>query len=122
MEVFDWNQIGNSKKIASGSIQLDDLPLYEKAVKEIQLKNELSKSSAPGGKLILHIVFRPSLVGRKRQNSGVVDGAARALTGIGTGVGSAVTSGGSFVGNKANSIVTGAGNVVGSGFGLLKKK
>jgi hypothetical protein len=91
-------------------------------VKEIQLKNEL-KSSTPGGKLILHIVFRPELVARKKQNSGgVVDGATRALTGIGTGVGSAVTNSGSFVGSKANSLVSGAGNVVGSGFGLLKKK
>ncbi|CAG8609165.1 985_t:CDS:10 [Rhizophagus irregularis] len=118
VDVFDWNQIGNDKKIASGSIQLDDLPPYEKTVKEIQLKNELSKSTAPGGKFILHIVFRPSLVGRKKQNSGVVDGAARALTGIGSGVGNVVTSSGTFVGNKANTLVSG----VGSGFGLLKKK
>jgi len=116
-EVFDWNQLGSDKKIASGSVQLDDLPLFEREVKEIQLKNEL-KSSAPGGKLILHMVFRPSLVLRKKQNSGVVDGATRALTGIGT----VVTSGGSFVGSKANSLVSGAGNVVGSGFGFLKKK
>lgn len=110
--------MGSAKKIASGSMKLDDLPTFERAVKEIQLKNEISKSSAPGGKLNLHIVFRPSLVIRKKQNSGIVDGATRALTGIGTGVGNVVTSGGSFVGSKANSFVSGAGK----GFGLLKKK
>ncbi|GES95782.1 C2 domain-containing protein [Rhizophagus clarus] len=117
-EVFDWNRLGTAKKIASGSTQLDDLPPFERAVKEAQLKNELSKSIAPGGKLNLHIVFRPSLVVRKKQNSGIIDGATRTLTGIGTGVGSVVTSSGTFVGSKANSFVSGAGK----GLGLFKKK
>ena len=123
VEIFDWNQIGNAKKIASGKIPLDDLPVFERAVKKIQLNNEL-KPSTPGGILNLHIVFRPEFAIRKKQGSGMT----KTLTGIGngisTGVGSVVSTGGSFVGtgiNQAGNVVGSGKNLVGSGFGLLKK-
>ncbi|CAG8444217.1 9112_t:CDS:10 [Funneliformis mosseae] len=123
-EMFDWNQIGNATKIASCKIQIDDLPLFERAVKNINLQNELDNSK-PGGILNLHIVFRPALLSRRRQTSGVV---TKTLTGIGSGVGNVVAGGTSFVGSGvnlvgsgANTFVSGAGNMVGSGFGLLKK-
>ncbi|RIA79993.1 C2 domain-containing protein [Glomus cerebriforme] len=122
VEIFDWNQIGNDKKIASGKIQLDDLPVFERAEKKIQLKNEMKSATAPGGVLNLHFVFRPSFIMRKKQNSGIVTGATKALTGIGTGIGTGVGNVGSFVGSGANTVVTGAGNAVSSGFGFLKKK
>ncbi|CAI2166045.1 12500_t:CDS:10 [Funneliformis geosporum] len=123
-EIFDWNQIGNATKIASCKIQIDDLPLIERAVKNINLQNELDNLK-PGGILNLHIVFRPALLSRRRQTSGVV---TKALTGIGSGVGNVVSggigsgvnivgSGVNLVGSGANTIVSG----VGSGFGLLKK-
>ena len=121
--MFDWNQIGNAKRIASGKIPLDNLPTFEMAVEKIQLKNEINPSE-PGGVLNLHIVFRPSFAMRKKQSTGVSKTLTGIGTGIGTGVGNVVSTGGSFVGSGINLVGSGAnkaGNIVGSGFGLLKK-
>jgi len=123
VEVFDWNQIENDKRIAKGKIQLDDLPLFERAVQKIQLRNELEPPK-PGGVLNLHMVFRPALLMRKKQNSGVVVSATKALTGISSGVGNVVSSSSSFVGSGVNLVGSGASTFVsgvGSGFGILRK-
>jgi Ca2+-dependent lipid-binding protein len=125
VEIFDWNQIGNAKKIASGKIQLDDLPAFERAVRKIQLNNEL-KSSVPGGVLNLHIVFRPEFAIKKKQGTGVTKTLTGIGTGISTGVGNVVSGGGSFVGSGINLVGSGASKAVNSGknfgfSGLLKK-
>ncbi|CAG8489756.1 8039_t:CDS:10 [Acaulospora morrowiae] len=127
LEVYDWNQVGSSKKLAHGRLDLSELKSFEAVERKVPLTNNEDGSKA--GSVNLRLRFEPQLVNKKRLPTGTFAGATKTITGIGTGVisggGNVVKGGVGIVGSGVNLVGSGASNVVGavgSGFGILKKK
>ncbi|CAG8492979.1 2591_t:CDS:10 [Racocetra fulgida] len=124
IEIWDWNKIEISTKLGTGTLDLSDLPTFEKVDRRVQLYDP--KTSEPAGFMNLSVLFNPQLITKKKLTTGSLAGATRTLTNIGTGIGGTVVSGGdTFIRTGAGFVSTGANSVagaVGSGFGLLKKK
>ncbi|CAG8554094.1 17567_t:CDS:10 [Acaulospora morrowiae] len=116
LEVYDWNQVGSSKKLAHGRLDLSELKSFEGAERKVPLTNNEDGSKA--GSVNLYLRFEPQLVNKKRLPTGTFAGATKTITGIGTGVlsgGESVVKGGvGIVGSGVNLVGSGASSVVGA--------
>ncbi|CAG8818892.1 26647_t:CDS:2, partial [Racocetra persica] len=124
IEIWDWNKVEISTKLGTGTLDLSDLPTFEKVDRRVQLYDP--KTSEPAGFINLSVLFTPQFITKKKLTTGSIAGATRTITNIGTGIGGTVVSGGdTFFRSGAGFVSSGASSVagaVGSGFGLLKKK
>ncbi|KAJ3513052.1 hypothetical protein NLJ89_g3156 [Agrocybe chaxingu] len=80
VEVFDWNQIEQSKSLGSGRIDLADVEPFE--AKEV-LVNLSHTKHGEKGQIRLRLVFQPEIIAKSRKNTSTFSTAGRAMTTIG---------------------------------------
>ncbi|CAA7258740.1 unnamed protein product [Cyclocybe aegerita] len=80
VEVFDWNQIEQSKSLGSGSIDIADIEPFE--AKEV-LVNLSHTKHGEKGQVRLRLVFQPEIIAKSRKNTSTFSTAGRAMTTIG---------------------------------------
>jgi len=100
IEVFDWNQLEQSKSLGRGTINLHDIEPFEASEQAIQLSSE--KHGAKG-QVTVRLTFQPEIIAKSRKATSTFSSAGRAMTQIG-------------------SLPFGAGKGVVRGFGNVFKK
>lgn len=80
MEVFDWNQIEQSKSLGVGRITLDDLEPFEAAERVVNLSTE---KHGEKGQVYIRMTFAPEIVAKSRRTTSTFSAAGRAMTQLG---------------------------------------
>ncbi|KAG2156538.1 C2 domain-containing protein [Suillus bovinus] len=81
VEVFDWNQLEQSKSLGHGTINLRDIEPFEAAEQIIELTSE--KHGAKGY-IAIRLVFQPEIIAKSRKQTSTFSSAGRAMTHIGS--------------------------------------
>lgn len=81
IEVFDWNQLEQSKSLGSGTINLRDIEPFEAVEQTIELSSE--KHGAKGH-VTIRLVFQPEIIAKSRKATSTFSSAGRAMTHIGS--------------------------------------
>jgi Ca2+-dependent lipid-binding protein len=81
VEVFDWNQLEQSKSLGHGTINLRDIEPFEAAEQTIQLSSE--KHGAKGY-VAIRLIFQPEIIVKSRKATSTFSSAGRAMTQIGS--------------------------------------
>ena len=80
VEVFDWNQVEQSKSLGTGKITLDDLEPFESAERVVNLSTE--KHGAKG-QVYIRLTFVPEIIAKSRKTTSTFSVAGRAVTQLG---------------------------------------
>ncbi|TFK57601.1 tricalbin [Heliocybe sulcata] len=80
VEVFDWNQIEQAKKLGSGQIDLAELEPFEAVEKVIPLSHQ---KHGDKGEIRIRMVFQPEIITKTRKATSTFSSAGRAMTQIG---------------------------------------
>ncbi|KAF8604948.1 tricalbin [Ceratobasidium sp. AG-I] len=80
LEVFDWNQVENSKSLGSGKIELADLVPFETTNRTIKLSTQ---KQGEKGQIQVRMLFRPEIVAKARTKTSTFSSAGRAMTQVG---------------------------------------
>ncbi|KZT23846.1 tricalbin [Neolentinus lepideus HHB14362 ss-1] len=80
VEVFDWNQIEQAKKLGSGKIDLSDIEPFEAIEKVVSLS---SQKHGDKGEVRVRMVFQPEIITKSRKATSTFSSAGRAMTQIG---------------------------------------
>ncbi|KAH7883879.1 C2 domain-containing protein [Phlebopus sp. FC_14] len=81
VEVFDWNQLEQSKSLGFGQIRLDDLEPFQGTERVIPLSSE---KYGEKGQVHLRMLFQPEIIVKARKNTSTFSAAGRAMTTFGT--------------------------------------
>ncbi|KAG2350711.1 tricalbin [Suillus weaverae] len=81
LEVFDWNQLEQSKSLGRGTINLHDIEPFEAAEQMIELSSE--KHGAKGH-VAIRLIFQPEIIAKSRKATSTFSSAGRAMTQIGS--------------------------------------
>ncbi|KZT44501.1 tricalbin [Sistotremastrum suecicum HHB10207 ss-3] len=107
LEVFDWNQIEQSKSLGTADIKIDDLEPFHGVQRTLQL---MHAKHGTKGEIQLRLNFQPEIIARSRKNTSTFSTAGRAMTQLG-----ALPYGG------AKGVVTGVGSAGHKVTGLFKR-
>ncbi|EPQ61056.1 tricalbin [Gloeophyllum trabeum ATCC 11539] len=80
VEIFDWNQIEQAKKLGSGKIELADIEPFEAIEKNIPLS---SQKHGDKGQVRVRLIFQPEIIAKTRKATSTFSTAGRAMTQIG---------------------------------------
>ena len=80
MEVFDWNQLEQSKSLGAGKITLDDLEPFESAERVVHLSTE---KHGEKGQVYVRLTFAPEIIAKSRKTTSTFSAAGRAMTQLG---------------------------------------
>ncbi|KAG1757254.1 C2 domain-containing protein [Suillus lakei] len=108
VEVFDWNQVEQSKSLGRGTINLRDIEPFEAAEQMIELSSE--KHGAKGH-VTIRLIFQPEIIAKSRKATSTFSSAGRAMTQIG-----------SLPFGAGKGVVRGIGNVFKRDFGGSHEK
>ncbi|KAG2155499.1 C2 domain-containing protein [Suillus clintonianus] len=108
VEVFDWNQLEQSKSLGRGTINLRDIEPFEAAEQVIELSSE--KHGAKGH-VAIRLIFQPEIIAKSRKATSTFSSAGRAMTQIG-----------SLPFGAGKGVVRGIGNVFKRDFGGSHEK
>ncbi|KAG1783596.1 C2 domain-containing protein [Suillus placidus] len=81
LEVFDWNQLEQSKSLGRGTINVHDIEPFEAAEQIIELSSE--KHGAKGH-VAIRLIFQPEIIAKSRKATSTFSSAGRAMTQIGS--------------------------------------
>ncbi|KAG0700683.1 C2 domain-containing protein [Suillus ampliporus] len=81
VEVFDWNQLEQSKSLGRGTINLRDIEPFTASEQMIELSSE--KHGAKG-QVAIRLLFRPEIIVKSRKATSTFSSAGRAMTHIGS--------------------------------------
>ncbi|OJA07635.1 hypothetical protein AZE42_01107 [Rhizopogon vesiculosus] len=81
VEVFDWNQLEQSKSLGRGAVNLRDIEPFEASEQTITLS--LEKHGAKG-QIAVRLVFQPEIIAKSRKATSTFSTAGRAMTQIGS--------------------------------------
>lgn len=93
MEVFDWNQLEQSKSLGAGRITLDDLEPFESVDRVVNLSTE---KHGEKGQVCIRMTFAPEIIAKARKTTSTFSAASRAMTqlsGLPMGAGKGVVHG-----------------------------
>lgn len=79
MEVFDWNQLEQSKSLGAGRITLDDLEPFESVERVVNLSTE---KHGEKGQVYIRLTFAPEIIAKARKTTSTFSAAGRAMTQI----------------------------------------
>lgn len=108
VEVFDWNQLEQSKSLGRGTINLRDIEPFEATEQMIELSSE--KHGAKG-RVAIRLIFQPEIIAKSRKTTSTFSSAGRAMTHIG-----------SLPFGAGKGVVRGIGNVFKRDFGGSHEK
>lgn len=77
MEVFDWNQLEQSKTLGVGRITLDDLEPLESVERVVNLSTE---KHGDKGQVFIRMTFAPEIIAKSRKTTSTFSAAGRAMT------------------------------------------
>lgn len=77
MEVFDWNQLEQSKSLGTGRITLDDLEPFESVDRVVNLSTE---KHGEKGQVCIRLTFAPEIIAKARKTTSTFSAAGRAMT------------------------------------------
>ncbi|KAG9314629.1 C2 domain-containing protein [Chiua virens] len=80
VEVFDWNQVEQSKSLGTGKITLHDLEPFEPADRLINLSTE---KHGEKGQVRVRLTFAPEIIAKARKTTSTFSAAGRAMTQLG---------------------------------------
>ncbi|EMD41578.1 hypothetical protein CERSUDRAFT_110127 [Gelatoporia subvermispora B] len=80
LEVFDWNQIEQSKSLGMGRIELSDLEPFQAVERSIPLSHA---KHGEKGSVRVRLLFQPEIIAKSRKNTSTFSSAGRAMTQIG---------------------------------------
>ncbi|KAG2756512.1 tricalbin [Suillus brevipes Sb2] len=108
VEVFDWNQLEQSKSLGRGPINLRDIEPFEAAEQIIEL---FSEKHGAKGHVTIRLIFQPEIIAKSRKATSTFSSAGRAMTQIG-----------SLPFGAGKGVVRGIGNVFKRDFGGSHEK
>ncbi|KAH0838563.1 C2 domain-containing protein [Lanmaoa asiatica] len=77
VEVFDWNQLEQSKSLGVGKITLDDLEPFECVERTVNLSTE---KHGEKGQVCIRLTFAPEIIAKARKTTSTFSAAGRAMT------------------------------------------
>jgi Ca2+-dependent lipid-binding protein len=80
VEVFDWNQLEQSKSLGAGRITLDDLEPFESVERVVHLSTE---KHGEKGQVSVRLTFAPEIIAKSRKTTSTFSVAGRAMTQLG---------------------------------------
>lgn len=80
VEVFDWNQVEQSKSLGAGRIALDDLESFESKERVVHLSTE---KHGEKGQVYVRLTFAPEIIAKSRKTTSTFSVAGRAMTQLG---------------------------------------
>jgi len=80
VEVFDWNQLEQSKSLGAGTITLEDLEPFESKECAVHLSTE---KHGEKGQVYVRLTFAPEIVAKSRKTTSTFSAAGRAMTQLG---------------------------------------
>lgn len=80
MEVFDWNQLEQSKSLGVGKITLSDLEPFESVECFVHLTVEKQSEK---GQVYIRLTFAPEIIAKARKTTTTFSAAGRAMTQLG---------------------------------------
>ena len=80
VEIFDWNQLEQSKSLGSAKIDLEDLEPFVATERTLTLSSE---KRGHKGQVIISMVFQPEIIAKSRKNTSTFSAAGRTMTVIG---------------------------------------
>ena len=80
VEVFDWNQLEQSKSLGSAKINLEDMEPFVATERTLMLSSEKRNK----GQLNISMVFQPGIIVKSRKNTSTFSAAGRTMTAIGS--------------------------------------
>ncbi|KAG6371667.1 C2 domain-containing protein [Boletus reticuloceps] len=80
VEVFDWNQLEQSKSLGAGRITLDDLEPFESMERVVNLSTE---KHGEKGQVYVRLTFAPEIIAKARKTTSTFSAAGRAMTQLG---------------------------------------
>lgn len=109
-DVNDWDRVGSATPLGSGVIDLAAMEPFQPSSVDIPVMHNGDNH----GSLQLQMIFRPTIIARRRTNTNVFGGAGRAVTSIGgAALGAPVTLGKGVV-QGGGVVVSGVGRGVGT--------
>jgi len=80
VEVFDWNQLEQSKSLGSAKISLEDVEPFVATERTLMLSSEKRNK----GQLKISMLFQPGIIIKSRKNTSTFSAAGRTMTAIGS--------------------------------------
>ncbi|KAF8525146.1 tricalbin [Hysterangium stoloniferum] len=80
VEVFDWNQIEQSKSLGQGSLDLESLEPFQAAPTTVPLS---TPKHGPKGEVHVNLMFQPSIIAKTRKTTSTFSSPGRAMTQVG---------------------------------------
>jgi hypothetical protein len=80
VEVFDWNQLEQSKSLGSAKINLEDMEPFVATERTLILSSEKRNK----GQLSVSMIFQPGIIVKSRKNTSTFSAAGRTMTAIGS--------------------------------------
>lgn len=81
VEIFDWNQLEQSKSLGSAKINLEDIEPFVATDRTLTLSSEKRGNK---GQLHISMVFQPGIIVKSRKNTSTFSAAGRTMTAIGS--------------------------------------
>ena len=81
VEIFDWNQLEQSKSLGSGKINLEDIEPFVATERTVMLSSEKRGNK---GQLHISMVFQPGIIAKSRKNTSTFSAAGRTMTALGS--------------------------------------
>jgi len=81
VELFDWNQIDQSKSLGSAKINLEDIEPFIATERTLMLSSEKRGNK---GQLQISMVFQPGIIAKSRKNTSTFSAAGRTMTAFGS--------------------------------------
>ncbi|KAI9462339.1 tricalbin [Lactarius psammicola] len=81
VEIFDWNQLDQSKSLGSAKINLEDIEPFVATERTLMLSSEKRGNK---GQLNISMVFQPGIIVKSRKNTSTFSAAGRTMTAIGS--------------------------------------
>ena len=81
VEIFDWNQLEQSKSLGSAKINLEDIEPFVATERTVMLSSEKRGNK---GQLHISMVFQPGIIAKSRKNTSTFSAAGRTMTAIGS--------------------------------------
>jgi hypothetical protein len=81
VEIFDWNQLEQSKSLGSAKINLEDIEPFVATERTLVLSSEKRGNK---GQLNISMVFQPGIIVKSRKNTSTFSAAGRTMTAIGS--------------------------------------
>lgn len=80
IEIYDWNQIEQAKKLGSAKIELAELEPFQGIDRVVQLSHD---KHGDKGEVRVRLMFQPEIIAKARKNTSTFSAAGRAMTQLG---------------------------------------